>query len=157
MNDLPGMWYEINHMTFFIDLTWCDMYTRNYQVCEKKSTTWCLSRRNRTPESEKKQTSVFIMKVVGMISCMICTDNDARNCQVCDTKSTTWCFSRGNRTPESEKKQTSVSLMNESSWHDRSRMICTENDARNCQVRDTKSTTWCSWSISHDVIGDTTY
>ena len=101
------MWFEIYHMMSFIDLTWCDMYTRN--------------------------------------------------CQVCDTKSTTWCFSRGNRTPESEKKQTSVYIMNERGWHDRSRMICTENDTKNCQVCDTKSTTWCSWSISHDVICDTTY
>ena len=40
---------------------------------------------------------------------------------------------------------------------DRSRMICTKNDTRNCQVCDTKSTTWCSWSISHDVICDTRY
>ena len=79
-----------------------------------------------------------------------------RNCQVCDTKSTTWCYSRGNRTPENEKKQTSVYLMNENNWHDRSRMICTIN-TRNCQVCDTKSTTLCSWSISHDVICDTWY
>ena len=35
---------------------------------------------------------------------------------------------------------------------DRSRIICTKNGTRNCQVCDTKSTTWCSWSISHDVI-----
>ena len=84
---VPGMWYEINHMMFMIDLTWCEMYTRN--------------------------------------------------CQVCDTKSTTWCYSRGNKTPESKKKQTSVYLMNENSWRDRSRMICTKNDTRNCQVCDT--------------------
>ena len=64
-----------------------------------------------------------------------------RNCQVpvCDTKSTTLCYSRGNRTPESEKKQTSVYIMNESSWRDRSRMICTKNDTRNCMVCDWKS------------------
>ena len=24
--ELPGMWYEINHMMFMIDLTWCDMW-----------------------------------------------------------------------------------------------------------------------------------
>ena len=35
------MWHEINHMMFMIDLTWCDMYTRNCQVCDTKSTTWC--------------------------------------------------------------------------------------------------------------------
>ena len=35
-------------------------------------------------------------------------------------------------------------------------MICTIN-TRNCQVCDTKSTTLCSWSISHDVICDTRY
>ena len=68
-----------------------------------------------------------------------------RKCQVCDTKSTTCCYSRGNRTPKSEKKQTSVHLMNENSWHDLSRMICTKNDTNNCQVCDTKSTTWCYW------------
>ena len=35
------------------------------------------------------------------------------------------------------------------------RMICTKNDTRNCLVCDTKSTKWCSWSISHDVRYDT--
>ena len=99
-------------------------------------------------------------------------------CQVCDTKSTTLCsssishdvicipgtaryvipkqlndvFHAETERPRLKKKQTSVYIMNESSWHDRPRMICTENDTRNCQVCDTKSTTWCSWSISHDVI-----
>ena len=36
-------------------------------------------------------------------------------------------------------------------------MLCTQNDTWNCQVRDTKSTTRCSWSISYDVIRDTRY
>ena len=31
-------WYqEINHMMFMIDLTWCDMYTTNCEVCGTKS------------------------------------------------------------------------------------------------------------------------
>ena len=157
--------WTICHVCDTKPTTWCfssishDMYTTNCQVCDKKSTTWCYSRGNRTPESEKKQTSVYLMNESSWHdrSRMICTKNDTRNCQVCDTKSITWCFSRGNRTPESEKKQTSVYLMNENSWQDRSRMICTKNYARNCQVCDAKSTTWCSWSISHDVIYDTRY
>ena len=33
LNELPGMWYQINHIMFFIDLTWYDMYTTNCQVC----------------------------------------------------------------------------------------------------------------------------
>ena len=26
------MWYEINHIMFMIDLTWCDMYTTNHEL-----------------------------------------------------------------------------------------------------------------------------
>ena len=116
---------------FMVDLTWCDMYT-------VPRTARCVIRNQPHDVHDRSQ-------------------NDTSNCQVCATRSTTWCFSRGNRTPESEKKQTWVCLMNESSWPDRSRMICTEKDTRNCQVCDTRSTTWCSWSISHDVICDTRY
>ena len=110
---------------------------------------------------------------------MICTKNDLKWIirQVWDTKSTTWCSSSISHDvicipgtaryvirnhphdvfyAETErprvKKSRRHDIMNESSWHDRSPMICTENNTRNCQVCDTKSTTWCSWSISHDVI-----
>ena len=69
------MWNEINHMMFFIDLTWCGMYTTNCQVCDTKSTKWCYSHGNRMPESEKRQTSVYLMNESSWPhrSRMICT------------------------------------------------------------------------------------
>ena len=150
------MWYEINHIMFMIDPTWCDMYATNCQVCDTKSSR--NSRRCRKHERTSTYTAirdlpVYFFKTKNLYR-MICTKNDLNwmICQVCETKSTTWCsssilhdaiwiprttryvcdtkwttwcYSHGSRTPESEKKQTSVYLMNESSWHDRSRMICT--------------------------------
>ena len=89
------------------------------------------------------------------------------NCEVFDAKSTRWCSSSishdvicipgtaryryvirnqphdvihaETERPSEKKKQTSVWVMNESSWRDRSRMICTWNDTRNCMVCDWKS------------------
>ena len=42
--------------------------TRNCQICDTKSTTWCYWRGSRTPESEKsRRRYISWMKVVGMI------------------------------------------------------------------------------------------
>ena len=95
MNDLPGMWYEINHIMFMIDLTWRDMYTTNCQVCDTKSSR--NSRRCRKHERISTYTAVrdfpvYFLKTKKLYR-MICTKNDLKwmICQVCDTKSTTLC------------------------------------------------------------------
>ena len=51
------MWYEINHIMFMIDLTWCDMYTTNCQVCDTKSSR--NSRRCRMQERTSTYTAVL--------------------------------------------------------------------------------------------------
>ena len=153
---MSGMWYDINHIMSMIDLTWCDIYnTDRYVIRSQAETTEDAESTTEHVRIEQYAIFRFIFSrrknCIKWTICHVCDtkpttwcfssishDMYTTNCQVCDKKSTTWCYSRGNRTPESEKKQTSVYLMNESSWHDRSRMIRTYNNIRNCMVCDSK-------------------
>ena len=48
------VWYEeLNHMMFMIDLTWCDMYTTNCEICGTKSS------RNRRRWRKHERTSTY--------------------------------------------------------------------------------------------------
>ena len=49
-----SVWYEeVNHMMFMIDLTWCDMYTTNCEICGTKSS------RNRRRWRKHERTSTY--------------------------------------------------------------------------------------------------
>ena len=96
--ELPGMWYEINHMMFMIDLTLCDMYTTNCQVCGTKSSR--NSRRCRKHERTSTYTAILDVPVLAWIlSCLTVSF-------CCGT-----VYSRVKRTPESEKRQMSAYLI----------------------------------------------
>ena len=91
------MWYEINHITFMIDPTWCDMYATNCQVCDTKSSrnsTRCRKHERTSTYTAVRDFPVYILNTKKLYR-MICTKNDLNwmICQVCDTKSTTWCSS----------------------------------------------------------------
>ena len=94
MNDLPGMWYEINHNMFMIDPTWCDMYTTNCQACDTKSSrnsVRCRKHERTSTYTALRDFSAYFLKTKKLYR--MCTKNDLNwmICHVCDTKSTTLC------------------------------------------------------------------
>ena len=112
--ELPGMWYEINHMMFMIDLTWCDMWhdvwyqdlsrtkrrelpmlykfgaiclNRERKIADPRYTSWMY----KVGMIDHKITDpryMSWMKVVGMIDHVwYALKNDTKSCNVCDKKS----------------------------------------------------------------------
>ena len=78
------VWYqELNHMMLMIDLTWCDLYTTNCEICGTKSS------RNRSRCRKHERTSTYTAVRHLPIS-FLRTKWDVvytRNCMVCGTKS----------------------------------------------------------------------